>query len=65
MGLFTKEIKSMDDLCRKPNQDTDIIEKATNRELTAPSKTPLEETEKQIGRLEHVAIAPTPKDCWA
>jgi ferritin-like metal-binding protein YciE len=30
----------------------DMIEKATNRELTAAFRAHLEETEKQIGRLE-------------
>ena len=64
MGLFTKDIKSMDDLYLHVLQDIyyaenqikkalpDMIEKATNRDLTAAFKAHLEETEKQIGRLE-------------
>jgi ferritin-like metal-binding protein YciE len=64
MGLFTKDIKSMDDLFLHVLQDIyyaeneikkalpDMIEKATNRDLTAAFKSHLEETEKQIGRLE-------------
>ena len=64
MGLFSKEIKSMDDLFRHVMQDMyyaekqilkalpDMIEKATNRELTAAFKHHLEETEKQVSRLE-------------
>ena len=64
MGLFTKDIKSMDDLYLHVFQDIyyaeneikkalpDMIEKATNRDLTAAFKSHLEETEKQIGRLE-------------
>src|ERR1700759_99538 len=64
MGLFTKDLKSMKDLHLHVLQDIyyaenqikktlpDMIEKATNRELTAVFKAHLEETEKQIGRLE-------------
>jgi ferritin-like metal-binding protein YciE len=64
MGFFTKDIQSMDDLYLHVLQDIyyaenqikkalpDMIEKATNRELTAIFKAHLEETEKQIGRLE-------------
>ena len=64
MGLFSKEIKSMDDLYLHVLQDIyyaekqiikalpDMIEKATNRELTAALKAHLGETEKQVGRLE-------------
>ena len=64
MGLFTKDIKTMDDLYLHVLQDIyyaenqikkalpDMIEKATNRDLTAAFKAHLEETEKQIGRLE-------------
>ena len=64
MGLFSKEIKSMEDLYLHVLQDIyyaenqikkalpDMIEKATNRELTAAFKAHLGETEKQIGRLE-------------
>ena len=64
MGLFSKEIKSMDDLFIHVLQDIyyaenqivkalpDMIEKATNRELTTAFKNHLGETEKQISRLE-------------
>jgi ferritin-like metal-binding protein YciE len=64
MGLFTKDIKSMEDLYLHVLQDIyyaenqikkalpDMIEKATNRELTAAFKSHLGETESQIKRLE-------------
>ena len=64
MGLFSKDIKTMDDLFLHVLQDIyyaekqilkalpDMIEKATNRELTAAFKTHHEETEKQVRRLE-------------
>ena len=64
MGLFSKDIKSMDDLFLHVLQDIyyaenqivkalpDMIEKATNRDLTAAFKGHLEETEKQIKRLD-------------
>jgi ferritin-like metal-binding protein YciE len=64
MGLFSKEIKTMDDLFIHVLQDIyyaenqivkalpDMIEKATNRELTTAFKNHLGETEKQISRLE-------------
>ena len=64
MGLFSKDIKSMEDLYLHVLQDIyyaenqikkalpDMIEKATNRELTSALKAHLEETEKQIARLE-------------
>jgi ferritin-like metal-binding protein YciE len=64
MGLFTKDIKTMNDLFDHVLQDIyyaeqqiakslpEMIEKATNRELTAALKNHLGETEKQIGRLE-------------
>ena len=60
MGLFTKDIKTMDDLFLHVLQDIyyaekqilkalpDMIEKATNRELTAAFKSHLGETEKQV-----------------
>ena len=66
MGLFTKEIKTMDDLFLHVLQDVyyaekqilkalpDMIEKATNRELTTAFKSHLGETEKQVSRLEQV-----------
>src|SRR3977135_2108168 len=64
MGLFTKDIKTMKDLYLHVLQDLyyaqnqikkplpDMIEKATNRELTAAFKAHLGETENQIGRLD-------------
>jgi ferritin-like metal-binding protein YciE len=64
MGLFSKDIKSMEDLFLHVLQDVyyaenqivkalpDMIEKATNRELSAAFKSHLEETEKQVKRLE-------------
>ena len=64
MGLFTKDIKSMDDLFIHVLQDIyyaeqqilkalpDMIEKATNRELSSAFKAHLGETEKQVSRLE-------------
>jgi ferritin-like metal-binding protein YciE len=66
MGLFSKDIKTMDDLYLHVLQDIyyaenqikkalpDMAAKATNRDLTAAFKTHLEETEKQISRLEQV-----------
>jgi ferritin-like metal-binding protein YciE len=66
MGLFSKDIKTMDDLFLHVVQDIyyaeqqiakslpDMIEKATNRELTTGLKNHLGETEKQISRLEQV-----------
>ena len=64
MGLFSKDIKNMTDLHLHVLQDIyyaenqitkalpKMIEKAKNRELTAAFKAHLEETEKQIARLE-------------
>lgn len=64
MGLFTKDIKSMDDLFLHVLQDIyyaenqilkalpDMIEKTTNRDLTAAFKAHLGETEKQVARLD-------------
>jgi ferritin-like metal-binding protein YciE len=66
MGLFTKDIKTMDDLFLHGLQDIyyaenqivkslpKLIEKATNRDLTKGLKDHLEETEKQVARLEQV-----------
>ena len=66
MGLFTKDIKTMDDLFRHVLQDIYyaekqiiealpyMIEKATNRELSAAFKSHLSETEKQVSRLDQV-----------
>jgi ferritin-like metal-binding protein YciE len=66
MGLFSKDIKTMDDLFLHVVQDIyyaenqivkslpDMIEKATNRELSSALKSHLGETEKQVKRLEQV-----------
>lgn len=66
MGLFSKDIKTMDDLFMHTLQDIyyaekqilnalpEMIEKATNRELTAGLKKHLGETEQQVSRLEQV-----------
>ena len=75
MGLFTKDIKSMDDLFLHVLQDVyyaenqiikalpDMIEKATNRDLTAAFKSHLAETEKQVARLDQAfeLIGQSPK----
>ena len=65
MGLFSKPIKSMDDLFHHMLQDIyyaeqqivkalpTMIGQATNRDLAAGLRAHLEETEKQIGRLIH------------
>jgi len=64
MGLFTKGIKSMDELFLHVLRDIyyaeqqivqalpDMIEKATNQELSAAFESHLAETEKQVSRLE-------------
>ena len=64
MGLFTKDIKSMDDLLLHGLQDIyyaeqqiikalpKMIEKATSRDLATALKNHLEETNKQVERLE-------------
>ena len=66
MGLFSKDIKSLDDLFVHTLQDIyyaekqiekslpDMIEKATNTELTNGFKKHLEETKGQIKRVEEV-----------
>jgi ferritin-like metal-binding protein YciE len=66
MGLFTKDIETMDDLLLHGLKDIyyaenqivtslpKLIEKATNRELTRGLKDHLEETKNQIGRLDQV-----------
>jgi ferritin-like metal-binding protein YciE len=66
MGLFSKDIKTMDDLFLHVVQDIyyaeqqilkslpDMIELATNRDLSAGLRAHKAETEKQIGRLEDV-----------
>ena len=64
MGLFSKDIKTMDDLFLHVLQDIyytenqivkslpEMIELATNRDLTTALKNHLSETEKQVQRLE-------------
>jgi ferritin-like metal-binding protein YciE len=66
MGIFTKDIKSMEDLLIHGLQDIyyaeqqiikslpKMIEKATNRDLVAGLKGHLEETNKQVERLQKV-----------
>ena len=66
MGLFTKDIKSMEDLFLHGLQDIyyaeqqivkslpTMIEKATNRELAKGLRDHLRETEHQVARLEKV-----------
>jgi ferritin-like metal-binding protein YciE len=66
MGLFTQDIKTMDDLFLHGLQDIyyaeqqitkalpKMIDKATNRDLAAGLKAHLEETNKQIERLDKV-----------
>jgi ferritin-like metal-binding protein YciE len=66
MGLFSKDIKTMEDLLLHTLQDIyyaehqinaslpKLIEKATNRDLTQGLKAHLEETKKQIERLDQV-----------
>lgn len=66
MGLFAKEIQSMDDLLLHGLKDIyyaesrivhslpKLIDKATNRELTKGLSDHLEETKKQVGRLDQV-----------
>jgi ferritin-like metal-binding protein YciE len=81
MGLFSKDIKSMDDLFLHTLQDVyyaenqivkalpKMIDKATDRELAAALRSHLQETENQVKRLEQVfeKIGQTPKgvDCPA
>jgi RNase H-fold protein (predicted Holliday junction resolvase) len=64
MGLFSKDIKTMDDLLLHGLQDIyyaeqqilkalpKMIDKATNRDLVTGLKGHLEETNKQVERLE-------------
>ena len=66
MGLFSADIKTMDDLFVHTLQDIyyaenqivkalpDMIEKATDRQLTQGFKTHLEETKTHVKRLEQV-----------
>ncbi len=81
MGLFTKDIKTMEDLLLHGLQDIyyaeqqitkalpKMIDKATNRDLIAGLKAHLEETNKQIERLEKVFAKlgkqPSGTDCPA
>jgi ferritin-like metal-binding protein YciE len=81
MGLFTKDIKSMEDLFLHGLQDVyyaeqqivkslpTMIEKATNRDLVKGLREHLRETENQVGRLDRVfeSLGQTPKgtDCPA
>ena len=75
MGLFSKDIKTMEDLFLHTLQDIyyaenqivkslpTMIEKATNRELAAGLRNHLRETENQVTRLEKVFanLGETPK----
>jgi ferritin-like metal-binding protein YciE len=66
MGLFTKDVATMDDLLLHGLKDIyyaenqiikslpKLIEKATNRDLTKGLKDHLEETEGQVARLDQV-----------
>lgn len=66
MGIFSKDIKTMDDLFFHQLQDIyyaeqqitkalpKMIDKATNRDLASGFKTHLEETYRQIERLDRV-----------
>ena len=66
MGLFSKDIKSMEDLFLHTLQDVyyaenqivkslpKMIEKATNRELASGLRSHLAETEQQVSRLDQV-----------
>lgn len=81
MGLFTKDIKSMEDLFLHSLQDVyyaenqiikalpKLIEKSNNRELSAGLRQHLRETEHQVERLQQVfeKLGETPKgvDCPA
>ena len=81
MGLFSKEIKTMDDLFVHTLQDIyyaekqilkslpDMVAKSTNRELSSALKTHQSETEGQVKRLERVfeMVGQSPKgvDCPA
>src|SRR5437763_16927522 len=81
MGLFSKDIKTMDDLLLHGLQDIyyaeqqitkalpTMIEQATNRDLAQGLKTHLEETKKQIERLDQLfkklRQKPSGTDCTA
>src|SRR5215216_2059313 len=81
VGLFSKDIKTMDDLLLHGLQDMyyaeqqitkalpNMIDQATNRDLAQGLKSHLEETKKQIERLEQVfnklGKQPSGTDCPA
>jgi ferritin-like metal-binding protein YciE len=81
MGLFSKDIKTMEDMFVHGLQDIyyaehqiskalpQMIKQATNRDLAAGLKSHLKETEKQIERLEQVfkklGKEPSAIDCTA
>jgi ferritin-like metal-binding protein YciE len=81
MGLFSKDIKSMEDLFLHTLQDVyyaenqivkslpKMIEKSTSRELVSGLRNHLAETEQQVSRLDQAlkALGQTPKgtDCPA
>jgi ferritin-like metal-binding protein YciE len=81
MGLFSKDIKTMDDLFLHLLQDIyyaenqilkalpEMIEKATNRELTEGFKKHLDETKVHVSRLDQVfkmhGVEPKGIDCPA
>lgn len=68
MGLFTKDIKTMEDLFVHGLQDIyyaenqitkalpKMIDMATNRDLSRALSDHLDETKKQIGRLDKVFV---------
>ena len=73
MGLFTKDIKTMDDLFTHTLRDIyyaekqivkalpDMIEKASDPQLKQGFQTHLRETENHVKRLEQVFSAPRPE----
>jgi ferritin-like metal-binding protein YciE len=81
MGLFSKDIKTMEDLFLHTLEDVyyaenqivkslpKMIEKSTNRELASDLRNHLAETEQQVNRLDQAfkALGQTPKgtDCPA
>ena len=81
VGLFSKDIKTMDDLLLHGLQDMyyaeqqiadalpNMIDQATNRDLSQGLKNHLEETKKQIERLDQVfkklGKQPSGTDCPA
>jgi ferritin-like metal-binding protein YciE len=81
MGLFTKDIKTMEDLFQHELQDIyyaehqilkslpTMIDKATNRDLSTALRNHLEETKKQVDRLDQafkkLSMQPTGTDCPA